>query len=370
VTPHLPRRARLAVVVSSDRRRGAEVFGETLASGLAERGWDTRLFALSGSTRPPRIDAELVAAVAPEDLGRLDRRVLTGLRRRLHTWKPEIVLAYGGPSVQYTTMTVRSLWRRPRLVVVSIGDPMFWIRSKRHARLRSLILAGADRVFSVAAATAKPLVESLRVPPDKIRIAPTGVPDRFFDTPKDSPGDELRIVVIGALSTEKDPVAAVTVVAAAAAAVPVEVRILGSGPQAGEVSDAVTAAGLGDRVELLGSVEDVVPHLAWADVLLQTSRSEGLPGVVLEAAAAGVPAVVYDVGGCAEAVIDGKTGVVVAPGDRAAAAAALVALAVDRERLAALGERAREHVDASYRLATAIDRYHELLTTELASGGG
>ncbi len=166
---------------------------------------------------------------------------------------------------------------------------MFWIRSRRHARLRALVLAGADRVFSVAAATATPLVDSLGVDPAKVRIAPTGVPDRFFSVAREPRGEELRIVVVGALSPEKDPLAAVGVVARFSATPPVELRMVGDGPLAAEVAAAIDTAGIGDRVTLLGSVADVVPHLAWADILLQTSRSEGLPGVVLEAAAAGVP---------------------------------------------------------------------------------
>jgi glycosyltransferase involved in cell wall biosynthesis len=356
------------VAVSSDRRRGAEVFGEALATGLGIRGWETRLLALAGSERPPRVDAELVSAVAPEDLGRLDLGVVAGLRRRLAAWSPDIVLAYGGPAVQYSTVAVRSLPHRPRLVVASIGDPMFWIRSRRHARLRSLVLAGADRVFSVAAATATPLIDSLGVDPAKVRIAPTGVPDRFFSIAREERSEALRIVVVGAVSTEKDPVAAVGVVGRVARSGPVELRIVGDGPLAAEVASAADAAGIGDRVTQVGMVADVTPHLAWADVLLQTSRSEGLPGVVLEAAAAGVPSVVYGVGGCAEAVVDGETGVVVAPGDADAAVAALVALGADRERLAELGERAAKRAFERFRHDVAVDRYHDLLADELDPG--
>jgi glycosyltransferase involved in cell wall biosynthesis len=357
------------VVISSDRRRGAEVFGEALAAGLGERGWEARLLALSGGDVPPRVDAELVGAVAPEALGKLDRGVVSGLRRRLATWRPDIVLAYGGPAVQYSTVAVRTLRHRPRLVVASIGDPMYWIRSRRHARLRALVLASADRVFSVAAATATPLVDSLGVDPAKVRIAPTGVPDRFFSVAREPRGEELRIVVVGALSPEKDPLTAVGVVARVAASGPVELRMAGDGPLATAVADAVDAAGIGDRVSLLGSVADVVPHLAWADVLLQTSESEGLPGVVLEAAAAGVPSVVYGVGGCAEAVVDGETGVVLAPGDADGAVDALVALGGDRGRLAEMGERAATHTFDRFRLDVAVDRYHELLSDELDPGG-
>jgi glycosyltransferase involved in cell wall biosynthesis len=108
--------------------------------------------------------------------------------------------------------------------------------------------------------------------------------------------------------------------------------------------------GLGDRVRFLGRRDDVPALLAAADVLVLPSSIEGLPLVVLEAMAAGVPVVATSVGGTPEAVVDGETGLLVPPGDVHALARALGELLGDPEQARRLGEagrrRAREHFGA------------------------
>jgi glycosyltransferase involved in cell wall biosynthesis len=374
--------ARLAILVAGDRRRGAEVFGETLAQGLAAAGWHTDLLALATAAEEPRISARPLSAFTPETLPRLDRDLVGTLRRWAAEHRPDVVLANGSSTMQYAVAALRpgfvspvfGNWARsrPRLVYVSIGDPMYWVRGTGHRLLRTAILKGVDRVLSVSAVTAGTLASELGVPPDKIRIAPTGVPDRFFTIEKDrsgrSDGDPLRVVFIGNLSEEKDPLTAVDVLSRLAAVSPVSARFLGGGPLRATVAAAVTVRGLDGSVEVLGSVPDVAPHLAWADVLLMTSHSEGLPGAPLEAGAAGVPSVVFDVGGSSETVVDGATGRVVAAGDVGAAVAALAALAADRGTLEVWGGAAREMVSDRFGLDRALARYGDLLDDELAIG--
>lgn len=360
------RQPRLSIVVSSDRRRGAEVFGEALASGLRLRGWDVELLALTTSPHGPRVAATSLSSVAPDALGRLDRDVVGALRDRVRRRGDGIVLANGAATMQYTIAALRAMRDRPRLVYSSIGEPMYWIRSNRHRLLRSLLLKGVDRVFSVSATTAGQLVDRLGVPAAKVRVAPTGVPERFFSVHGESAPGILRVVFIGNLSNEKDPIAALDVIERVAETTPVALRYLGSGPLREQVEQEVAARGLGVAVEVLGSVPDVLPHLAWADVLLLTSRTEGLPAVPLEAGAAGVPSVVYDVGGAAETVVDGVTGRVVPSGDAARAAAALVELAADPGLVRAWGEAARRMVAERFTLEAAVERYIDLLTDELA----
>lgn len=359
---------RLAVLVSSDRRRGAEVFGEALVGGIRAAGWDAGLYSLTSSSSGPTVETIPLSAVAPDRLGRLDLKVVASLRSQMRRVSPDIVLANGAATMQYAVAALRLLPRRPRLVYASIGEPMYWIRSDRHRMLRSAILRGVDRVFSVSSTTAAQLVDHLGVAPAKVRIAPTGVPPRFFDVAPTEPDECLRTVFIGNLSAEKDPLAALDVVAAAAVEAPVRLRFLGAGPLQRDLEQAIADRGMGGTVDVLGSVPDVLPHLAWADVLLLTSRTEGLPGVPLEAGAAGVPSVVYAAGGAGETVVDGETGRVVAKGDVAAAAAALVELARDADKRRRWGDAARVMVAGRFTLDAAVARYIELLGDEIEPG--
>ncbi len=100
--------------------------------------------------------------------------------------------------------------------------------------------------------------------------------------------------------------------------------------------------GLGARLRRLGFVQDVGQVLGAADaVAVPSTRPEPLGLVALEAAAAGLPVVASAHGGVTETVVDGETGLLVAPGDPSALAGALRALADDPGRREEMGRRGR-----------------------------
>jgi glycosyltransferase involved in cell wall biosynthesis len=122
---------------------------------------------------------------------------------------------------------------------------------------------------------------------------------------------------------------------------------------------------LGDRCRFLGWVMDLPALYAALDVVALTSRNEGTPVALIEAGAAGRPAVATRVGGVADVVRDGKTGLLVPPGDPHAVAAGISALLDDPDRARKLGEAARREVSGRFtieRLADDLaDLYGELL---------
>jgi glycosyltransferase involved in cell wall biosynthesis len=117
--------------------------------------------------------------------------------------------------------------------------------------------------------------------------------------------------------------------------------LVGEGPDLPGVAAALQQRSLASRIELLGARSDVPVLLASSDVFVLSSRSEGFPISILEAMAAGLPVVATDVGGIAEAVVDGETGLLVPPGNPEALAAALERLVDDVELRRRLGAAAR-----------------------------
>ena len=120
----------------------------------------------------------------------------------------------------------------------------------------------------------------------------------------------------------------------------------------------IQQAGVVGNTHLLGRREDIPRLMAALDVLASSSFGEGFPNVLGEAMACGVPCVVTNVGDSAEIV--GETGRVVAPGDMAALAQDIVEVLglSDKERRA-LGARARERVQARYRIGSVVRQYEE-----------
>jgi glycosyltransferase involved in cell wall biosynthesis len=219
-------------------------------------------------------------------------------------------------------------------------------------------------ILAVSAMTRRQLISDLGIPPDRVHVAATGVPPEFFIEPETS-SEQLHLLFLGSLSPEKNPLAAVDVAEQAGHGHDVQLRLVGSGPLEAEIAarGAVTSEHV--TIEMAGSVEDVIPHLRWADLLLLTSKTEGLPGAVLEAGAAGVPAVAFDVGGTGETMVDGTSGILVSPGDVPGMVKAVDALAADRERLGQMGSQQREHVRTHFDLDRAIARFDQLLSGSL-----
>jgi glycosyltransferase involved in cell wall biosynthesis len=116
----------------------------------------------------------------------------------------------------------------------------------------------------------------------------------------------------------------------------------------GVVERAVAEAGIGDRVLLPGIRGDVPDLLRAMDVMVMTSLWEGLPRVVLQALATGIPVVSYDVSGIDECLVDGRTGYLVPPGDVDEMAERLGRLAEDPSLCAEMGRLAREELGAGF----------------------
>jgi glycosyltransferase involved in cell wall biosynthesis len=138
--------------------------------------------------------------------------------------------------------------------------------------------------------------------------------------------------------------------------VPAHVRlnIIGSGPLEERLQKEAEGLGITDRVRFHGFQRNVLDWLAHLDVLLMPSLHEGLPYTLLEAMSLGVPIVASRVGGLAEVLLDGETGLLLNPGEFSSMAHLLVHLAADpesRRRLASTAARAQRSTYALLRMA-------------------
>ena len=176
-----------------------------------------------------------------------------------------------------------------------------------------------------------------------------------------------RIVSIGRLAFPKD--FSTLVEALADARGEWRASFVGEGPLRAAIAEEVCSRGLESRIELLGTRGDVPELLASADVFVLSSRSEGFPVSILEAMAVGLPVVATDVGGVAEAVLDGETGLLVPPGDGRALSAALERLLRDDALRRRLGDAGRERALREFDVPSFRQAHLELYRRELARRG-
>jgi glycosyltransferase involved in cell wall biosynthesis len=303
-----------------------------LQAALHSAGIDTRVLPL-----PPLGVASLAATI--RTIG-----ALTGLVRRdgvevLHSDAPRAAF-YAGATARLTRRA--HLWHLRAAVT--------------HSPLADfVILALTDRVVAVshAAATRSAAVTRFRA----TEIVPTGIPvaahldARAARRELGLPLDCLVAGVVGRVEPDKGGDDAIAAFAAMRAAHPDSIlAFLGAADMQGRwvatLRTAATVAGLGGAIRFLGERPRAARLLPAFDFILHPSRHEALPRVLIEALQCGVPAVAYAVGGVPEVIEDGRTGVLVAPGDTRALGSALTTLASNPLRRARLGragpERARE----------------------------
>jgi glycosyltransferase involved in cell wall biosynthesis len=205
-----------------------------------------------------------------------------------------------------------------------------------------------------------------------VHLIPHGVDlDRFQPTPAPD-GEVLSLLAVGRLVPKKG--FPVLVEAAARLHAPFCLRIVGDGPGREALERQIADAGLQDRIRLAGprTHDDLPAEYATADVVVvpsvtdATGDRDGLPNVVLEAMSSGRPVIASHVGAVSSAVVDGRTGVLVPPGDAAALAGALEFLVDQPDWRARLGREARARVERDFELHSCTTRLRHFLETVYA----
>lgn len=142
--------------------------------------------------------------------------------------------------------------------------------------------------------------------------------------------------------------------------------LVGDGEWRAELEYLVGKFSLQDKVHFLGFREDVPILLQIVDIVVIPSRMEGLPFVLLEAMAAGVPVVASGLECLKEVICHGENGFLIPVGDGVALAETLESLLRNRNSWAEIGQRARETVVQRFNLQTMLDRTEDLYRTLLA----
>jgi glycosyltransferase involved in cell wall biosynthesis len=289
--------------------RGGQDQVRLLARELARApGVEQRLLTQHGSELARRTAAAGVPVrEVPWAIG-LDPRAAWRLVAELLRWRPALIHAHNGHAVTLAVWA-RGLLRWAGTTgapgVVATRRVTFPVRAGSALRRADAVVAISEAVRASLLAAGFPPAELRLVPsgidPDEVRRAatsPLGLRARLAL----APGTPLAVNV-AALEPSKDQLTLIRAAHRARTLCP-ELRwaIAGEGPERGALTALVGRLGLGDRVHLLGHVERVDALLAESDVVVMSSRAEGLGTVVLRAVALGKPVVATRAGGLPEIV--------------------------------------------------------------------
>ena len=339
-----------------------------LSGALAERGYEVAVCGPHGGVglTVPVLPLEMPRAIVP---GR-DAQAALGFAQILRDFRPDVVHAHGNKAGVVARL---AHFASPRTPVIysphgyAFAGHFSARERKLYRTLESLVAPLATIVLCVCEAEAR-LARATGLN-SRIRVVHNGIaPIESPAGSSPSNGAGPRICATSGLRPGKGLDTLLEAMVEVVRVVPdARLALAGSGPERGYLEAVATCNGVGDSVEWLGNLNDVLPLLTGSDVFVNPSWSESFPYSVLEAMAVGSAILATDVGGVSEAVEDQMTGILVPPRDRVVLAGALIELLEAADHARELGRRARERQRAAFTLdrmvAGAIAVYDEVLSS-------
>lgn len=358
---------------------GAERVIVDLARGLKANGHETMVAFLEGSDEVvPSLEAQGIACrrllkrrqFAPGPLADFTPSCILQFRKLIAEFRPDIIDSHIPRPTLWVALALRLMPKPPPLIYTehSIQQAYAgWAKA-----IYAIFLSRTSHVIAISEAGRQSFAERWRWPGDRISRIWNGIqPERVqplrpataVRTELETKSEVPLICNVANLNSCKAQEVLVRAMAILNRRLPEARCWIAGNPlmepaTAAMVKTEIAALGLEQSVRLIGPRRDVPDVLGAADVFVLSSRQEGFPITILEAMAAGRPVVATNVGGCAEAVVHGETGLIVPPEDPEALAVALLYMLTHRHQARQMGEAGRQRVSASF---TVDNMVHEHL---------
>jgi L-malate glycosyltransferase len=354
---------------------GADRMVLALDGGLRQHGARSRLLSIHNYLLPtqPLHEAAIAAgrdAVLLPCRGRIDMRTVAALRAQLDAHAVDVLHVHDYKSAFYAWLATR---QRPRVRLVATLHG--WVESSRalrlYNRLEIALLRRFDALVVVAMAQRERLLRA-GVARTRVHQVDNGIALPAVATRAGSASLRMELglggsgpvfAAVARLSPEKNLPQLVAAFAGVAAAEPdARLLVVGDGPQREALRGQVEQAGLHERVRFAGVRADMERIYPLVDCLVLPSLSEGMPLVVLEAMAHGIPVIASAVGDVPALLAHSQHGRLVPPGDEAALRTAMLEALSGRGRNdMRAAEFIRERHSAHAMAGRYLDLYRELL---------
>jgi glycosyltransferase involved in cell wall biosynthesis len=363
---------RIAHVDAEKGFSGGEAQVFLLMEGLRGLGHEPTLLCPPGSRAEAEARARGIPVRAVRMSSDLDLRAVALLKRELDRLRPHLVHLHTGRATWLGGIAAR-LSGLPAITTRRMDRPV-----RRGWRTRWVYGSLVDRAVAISPAVRDALLAG-GAPQERVSVIPSAVDPRAIEARADSKArsatrtameaDESAVVLLSLATLVRRKGLDVLLDALARAkgtgAPGLEAWIAGEGPEREALEAQAERLHLREDVRFLGRRDDAAELLAGCDVFVLPSRREGLGVSALEAMAARRPVVASRVGGLADAVLDGETGLLVEPGDPEALASAISRLARDPGLRGRLGEAGRARLAQGFLAPQMVSAYEKLYRSVL-----
>ncbi|MEN8129101.1 MAG: glycosyltransferase [Pseudomonadota bacterium] len=349
ITPKRENRYRVAHLHNSEGVYGAEHWTLTLAKYLADTDIDTLVITIGNKPNSDEFFKRLVDAGIPAVHlpipGRFNLRLIIKIRRLLIQKKIQILHTHGFKSDVMGYFSTRGL------TIALVSTPHGWCAEENwliriYEAIGRFFLRRFDKVFPLSPALFENLI-SRGFARKRLCMILNAVDTAGFDLMFSrrswrQTNDPLHVLFVGRLRTTKGIMELVEGFSKARLTKGSLLYIVGDGIERSGLEARCRSLGILDQVRILGELENVAPIYAKSDVLVLPSYSEGVPRVIMEAFASGVPVIGTDIYGIRQLITPNKTGFLVPVANAEAIARCLERIDQTPEWAQAMAINARE----------------------------
>jgi glycosyltransferase involved in cell wall biosynthesis len=294
-----------------------------------------------------------------------DLRALVRLTHMVRQWRPDILHGL----LFHANLAVRLVAPLAGVPVGRVVCEIHTVEIERpwHLRLDKLTIGLCRVELGISEAVVRHLRHRAHIPPHRLAVVEGGIELEPLMSAKPIsraeigvPDDVPMLLWVGRLDPVKGFEELIAALAQLRARRDIRLVLVGDGDYRPTVEALIARHGVDEQVMLLGARRDVPALMAAADIFVFPSYTEGLPTVLLEAMASGIPIVTTDVAGCRDIVTHGQTGLIVPPRNAKALATAIETILDEPDRAGRLVETARRLVRERHGQTAVADRYDRL----------
>ncbi|WP_075352570.1 glycosyltransferase family 4 protein [Algoriphagus marinus] len=355
-------------------RRGAQIFVSELSLFLGQNGEDCKVIYLY--QKADRADKGISLSEASkildgdkddfsEKFPGLNSALVKRLLLEIKEFSPDVILANGSRTLKYAAAARQFYSGKCTWIARWIDDASFWNPGTASKFVyRKLIMSQFDATIGVSQASLNSMIRHYDFK------KPSQVIHRAFDLEKfkGAPSREAArrdlgigktdevLLFLGNLTAQKRPDRFLEIIQKLIQTRPqLKALVVGDGDLGVSIKSPIS--NLQSQIFFFGYQQDVSPYLAAADLLILTSDTEGLPGVVLEAGYFSVPTVATEVGGIRECLIDGESGILIPDRSIEEFVREIDFLLSDSSRLQLMGKKAKDMVLENFRMEEVARKY-------------
>lgn len=356
---------RVLQIIDSMKTGGAEGLLLELCKGLVRRGYRVSVCYNTPGPRSTEFEGEGIETFRLRPFARVDPTLVVRLMQVMHRDPPQIVHTHLFKSDMHGRFAARA--SGVPVVFSTLHNNDIWARRLPLGRLYGLTARFTDCLIAVSDQVKRYHVRYTGVPADKVVTIENGIDcSRFFT--ESQPGARVRgqlgispdaplFGAIGRLVPQKNHAMLIRAAAEIVRVLPnARFLVVGEGPLRSELEEQAGKLGLIPTVVFAGLRPDIPAVLSALDVLVFTSKWEGLPLALLEGMAAGKPVVATAVDGVLDVMVDGATGLLAPPDGTEALVHACLKLMEEPALRMQMGNAGRSRVLERFSIDSMIDR--------------